>query len=135
MSFEVGIVAGFGARHHLVGDFGPASRTHAHTYRVEVSVSGTSLQSDGTLFDITRLQEALSSVIAELDGRDLNQIADLATPNPSAEVVAEYLVERIAPALQSAGLDHLQARVWESPEAYASYTGDLARAAATTWRK
>jgi 6-pyruvoyltetrahydropterin/6-carboxytetrahydropterin synthase len=125
MSFEVGIVASFIAHHHLVGDFGPASKPHEHAYRVEVSVSGGGLRADGTLFDITRLQNALSAVLGEIEGRDLNEIDGLAEPNPSAEVVARYLFERIAPALGDASLDHLRSQVWESPDAYASFTGTL----------
>jgi 6-pyruvoyltetrahydropterin/6-carboxytetrahydropterin synthase len=126
VSFEVGVVAHFNARHHLVGDFGPASQPHEHAYRVEVSVLGCGLREDGTLFDITRLQAALNAALGDLEGRDLNEIAGLREPNPSAEVVARYLFEQIAPALANDGLDQLQTRVWESAEAYAGYTGDLA---------
>src|ERR1700730_6549710 len=111
MSFEVGVVAHFNARHHLVGDFGPASEPHAHAYRVEVAAVGTRLREDGTLFDITRLQAPLHAALAELEGRDLNDIPELAARNPTAEVVARYLFERIAPALGNDGLDQLQTRV------------------------
>jgi 6-pyruvoyltetrahydropterin/6-carboxytetrahydropterin synthase len=126
MTFQVGVVAHFTARHHLVGDFGPASQPHEHAYRVEVGVCGDNLRADGTLFDITQLQAALNAALGELDGRDLNEVVGLAAPNPSAEVVARYLFERIAPALSAIGLDHAHTQVWESSEAYASYTGDLA---------
>ena len=51
--FEVGVVAQFEAAHRLHGDFGPATRTHGHTYRVEIGARGPSLRGDGTLFDIT----------------------------------------------------------------------------------
>jgi len=125
MSFAVGVVASFTARHHLVGDFGPASQPHEHAYRVEVSATGSRLREDGTLLDITRLQAALSAALSHLEGRDLNAIAGLADPNPSAEVVARYLFDCIALELESDGLDQLQTRVWESAEAFASYTGDL----------
>src|SRR5439155_24358281 len=65
MSFEVGVVAHFSAEHHLVGDFGPASAPHSHDYRVDVSVTGESVRGDGTLFDITKLQNALTAVITD----------------------------------------------------------------------
>jgi 6-pyruvoyltetrahydropterin/6-carboxytetrahydropterin synthase len=126
MTFQVGVVAHFTAQHHLVGDFGPASQPHEHTYRVEEGVCGDNLRADGTVCDITQLQAALNAALAELEGRDLNQIPGLAAPNPTAEVVARYLFERIAPALSAIGLDHAHAQVWVSPEAYACYTGDLA---------
>jgi 6-pyruvoyltetrahydropterin/6-carboxytetrahydropterin synthase len=126
MSFEVGVVAHFSARHHLVGDFGPASAVHEHAYTVQIGARGQHLQDDGTLFDITRLQLALNAVLADLEGRDLNELPALATPNPTAEVVARYFFERVATQLSDQGLTELEARVWESPEAYGSYTGALA---------
>jgi 6-pyruvoyltetrahydropterin/6-carboxytetrahydropterin synthase len=128
MSFDVGVVAQFTASHHLVGDFGPASVPHSHAYRVEVSVSGDRLREDGTLFDITRLQQAVAEVIADLDGADLNALSGRrrVASNPTAEVVARLFFDRVRPALSGQGLALLQARIWESPEAYASYSGDLA---------
>ena len=119
------MVSHFNARHHLVGDFGPASEPHEHAYRVEVRVVGRTLREDGTLFDISLLQTALAVALGELEGSDLNLLPGLAEPNPSAEVVAQYLFERIAPSLSSPDLDQLHTRVWESPEAYAAYTRDL----------
>jgi 6-pyruvoyltetrahydropterin/6-carboxytetrahydropterin synthase len=130
MTCEVGVVARFRARHHLVGDFGPASAPHEHAYRVVANVRGGGLQSDGTLLDITALQRALGEALAALEGLDLNAVAQLAKPNPTAEVLAHYLFDRVAPALSSAPIDALTLAVWESDEAYASYTGDLA-----TWRR
>jgi 6-pyruvoyltetrahydropterin/6-carboxytetrahydropterin synthase len=125
MSFEVGVRAHFTASHHLVGDFGPASEPHTHAYRVDVGVSGDRLREDGTLFDITRLQQAVTEVIAHLDGANLNLIS-LGGANPTAEVVARFFYERVALGLRGQGLARLRAQVWESPEAYATYSGDLA---------
>jgi 6-pyruvoyltetrahydropterin/6-carboxytetrahydropterin synthase len=116
--FEIGIVAEFEASHHLVGDFGPSSSPHAHQYRVEVSAAGDRLQPDGTLFDITRLQTALSSALQQLPRHDLNTLPDLADPNPTAEVLARWIHARVAPSVPDFAL---RVRVWESPEAYASY--------------
>ena len=123
MTFEVGVEAHFTASHHLVGDFGPASLPHTHSYRVVVSVRGGVLRADGTLFDITRLQNAVAEVIAEVGGTNLNDLAEL---NPTAEIMARFFFDRIAPTLAGQGLVGLEARLWESPEAYAAYRGDLA---------
>jgi 6-pyruvoyltetrahydropterin/6-carboxytetrahydropterin synthase len=123
MTFEVGVEARFTASHHLVGEFGPASVPHAHDYRVQISVAGDELRDDGTLFDISRLQQALAEAIANLDGANLNDVARL---NPTAEVMARFFFDRVAPTLAGQGLARLATRVWESPEAYAGYSGDLA---------
>ena len=62
--YEVYVAARFEAAHRLVGDFGPATRIHGHTYRIEVIVRGQRLAEDGTLYDIGRLKKALD----DLDG-------------------------------------------------------------------
>jgi 6-pyruvoyltetrahydropterin/6-carboxytetrahydropterin synthase len=128
MSFEVSVEAHFTASHHLFGDFGPASLPHAHDYRVQISVRGEGLRADGTLFDISRLQQALAEVIADIDGTNLNDRSGvhLVRPNPTAEVMARFFFDRVAPTVAGQGLARLDARVWESPEAYAGYSGDLA---------
>lgn len=131
MSFEVGIVGTFAAHHRLVGDFGPASRDHGHTYRVEATVTGQTLAADGTLFDITILQRALDAIVASLTDKDLNTVSELATPNPTAEVVARYVFRGLAASLSTEGAQAMQAlsrlsvRVWESAEAFAGYADDL----------
>jgi 6-pyruvoyltetrahydropterin/6-carboxytetrahydropterin synthase len=122
MSFEVGVVARFQARHHLVGDFGPANEPHGHDYRVEASAMAQALRPDGTLLDITVLQRALRTALDGLNGRDLNGIEALAQPNPTAEVVARYLHGRVTVALTGVRVRSLTVRVWESDDAFASYT-------------
>lgn len=131
MSFDVGIIGSFVAHHSLVGDFGPASRDHAHTYRVEVTVSGQALGDDGTLFDITLLQRGLDAMMATLNRQDLNTIPEIATPNPTAEVVARHVFRGIAASLREdeaqprPELTRLSVRVWESADAFAGYADDL----------
>jgi 6-pyruvoyltetrahydropterin/6-carboxytetrahydropterin synthase len=121
--FEVGIVVEFDASHLLRGDFGPASQRHEHRYRVEVAARGERLQPDGTLFDITRLQDALRAALSVLDQRHLNDLTAFRELNPTAEVVAQHLFQQIAPTLAATGVGRLAVRVWESPEAYAAYEG------------
>lgn len=123
--FEVGVVGTFEAAHALKGNFGPATRRHGHTYRVEVSARGPALKDDGTLCDIGALQQAVQSATSELHYRDLDELPAFNGRNSTAEAVAQHLFEQIAPALGGAGLDALSVRVWESPQAYAAYAGPL----------
>jgi 6-pyruvoyltetrahydropterin/6-carboxytetrahydropterin synthase len=125
MMFEVGIVAQLEAAHRLLGDFGPASRLHGHTYRVEVSVRGESLQEDGTLCDITLIQGAVDGVLKTMHYRDLTELAIFAGRNTTAEVVAQVIFEQVAPHLRGKGLSSLSVRVWESPQAFAGYEAEL----------
>lgn len=123
--YEVYVAAAFEAAHRLRGDFGPASRTHGHTYRLEVVVRGGSLAEDGTLLDIGGLRETVDGVAASLNYRDLDEVPGLAGKNTTAEVVAGFCWDGISPSLRERGLDSLTVRVWESPQVYAAREGAL----------
>ncbi len=118
--YEIGVIAQFEAAHRLVGDFGPATRMHGHTYRLEVIVRGERLRPDGTLYDIARLQDAVAKVVGELHYRDLGEVPGLAGVNTTAEEVARYCWEQLVPTLRGQELTSLLVRVWESPLAYAA---------------
>lgn len=123
--YEVYVAAAFEAAHRLKGDFGPASRTHGHTYRLEAIVRGGELAEDGTLLDIGKLRDTVDGIAASLDYRDLDEVPGLAGENTTAEVVAGFCWDGISPSLQGRGLDSLTVRVWESPQVYAAREGSL----------
>lgn len=118
--YEIGVVTQFEAAHRLIGDFGPATRLHGHTYRLEVIVRGKHLNADGVLYDIGRLRTAVDEVAGSLHYRDLADVPDLAGVNTTAEAVARYCWEALAPGLRRQGLTSLLVRVWESPHVYAA---------------
>ena len=123
--YEIYVATQFEAAHRLVGDFGPATRTHGHTYRMEVLLRGESLSEDGTLYDIGELRSAVEDLASSLHYRDLNDVPDLAGVNTTAEAVADYCWEKLAPPLRNRGLDSLTVRVWESPQVYAAREDSL----------
>lgn len=123
--FEVGIVTRFEAAHRLRGGFGPATRLHGHTYRVEIVVRGQALREDGTLCDLGMLQRAAQEVVAELDYQSLDELPDFVGRNSTAEAVAHHVFQRVALRLRGPGLAALAVRVWESPEAFAGYEAAL----------
>lgn len=118
--YEIGVVAQFEAAHHLVGEFGPATRLHGHTYRLEVVVRGEHLSDDGVLYDIGRLRESVDALAASLHYRDLGEVPELAAVNTTAEAVARYCWETLAASVRGQGLASLLVRVWESPQVYAA---------------
>ncbi len=124
--YEIGVTAQFEAAHRLVGDFGPATRLHGHTYRLEVAVRGERLGGDGVLFDIGRLSAAVDELVSSLHYTDLADVPGLAGVNTTAEAVARYCWETLAGHLRGQGLASLLVRVWESPRAYAASDDALA---------
>ena len=117
--YEIGVVAQFEAAHRLVGDFGPATRLHGHTYRLEVVVRGEQLHDDGTLYDIGRLRELVDGLVAGLHYRDLAEVPGLTGVNTTAETVAGFCWDALAASLRTPQLSSLLVRVWESPQVYA----------------
>ena len=124
--YEIYVATRFEAAHRLVGDFGPAARTHGHTYRMEVILRGQHLADDGTLYDIGELGQAVEELAGSMHYRDLNEVPGLADVNTTAEAVASYCWEKLAQSLRGRGLDSLTVRIWESPEAYAAREDALA---------
>jgi 6-pyruvoyltetrahydropterin/6-carboxytetrahydropterin synthase len=124
--YEIYVAARFEAAHRLVGDFGPATRTHGHTYRMEVIVRGRHLGDDGTLCDIGELGQAVEGLAGSMHYMDLNEVSGLAEVNTTAEAVASYCWDKLAEPLRGQGLDSLTVRIWESPDAYAAREDPLA---------
>lgn len=123
--FEIGVVAQFEAAHRLVGDFGPATRLHGHTYRLEVTLSGARLDASQALFDVGKLDQLVNQLVEKLHFQDLNQVPGLSQVNTTAEAVARFCFQELAPGLTGQGLDRLSIRVWESPRVFAGYSDAL----------
>ena len=124
--YEIYFAARFEAAHRLVGNFGPATRTHGHTYRLEVILRGQQLGDDGTLYDIGELGQAVEGLAGSMHYRDLNEVPGLQGVNTTAEAVASYSWDKLAESLRGRGLDSLTVRIWESPDAYAAREDTLA---------
>ena len=120
-TFEIGISEEFEAAHWLSGDFGPATRLHGHTYRVEVRAEAREIDATGTFYDIGRLRDELRSVLEPLHYRNLNEVTELVGTNTTAEAVARHILKKLVPALRASGAEGLKVTVWESSSSFASY--------------
>ena len=124
--YEVGVVEQFEAAHRLRGNFGAATRTHGHTYRVELVVRGQQLRDDGTLCDIGQLGEALRAATGQLNQQNLDALENFEGRNTTAEVVAEYLTGGVMRRITADGLETIRISVWESPAAFGAFERRLA---------
>ena len=118
--FEIGIVEEFEAVLSLEGDFGPATRLHGHTYKVQVVIQGDVLDDTGVLYDISRLRDSLKEILSHLHYQNLNELDEFKDLNPTVENVCKYIYERMDLAL-GGGVGGLKVTVWESPTAFSSY--------------
>lgn len=72
-------------------------RMHGHTYTIVLGLEGTLDSRMGWVQDYGEITEAFAPVNDELDHHLLNEIEGL--ENPTAEVMAHWLFERLAPKL------------------------------------
>jgi 6-pyruvoyltetrahydropterin/6-carboxytetrahydropterin synthase len=119
--FEIGILDEFEAAHRLMGNFGPATRMHGHTYRVEVRVSSRHVGPDGVFYDLGRLRDDLRAVLAALHYHDLGELPELSGTNTTVEQVARHIFTALEAPLRAARLFALKVTVWESSSVFGAY--------------
>jgi 6-pyruvoyltetrahydropterin/6-carboxytetrahydropterin synthase len=90
---------GFEAAHRLpnVPADHKCARLHGHSFRVRITLTGAVGADTGWVIDFAEVSAVVAPVIAELDHHYLNEVPGL--ENPTSEVVATWLWERLQPSL------------------------------------
>lgn len=73
------------------------ARLHGHSFRARVTVEGPVGAESGWVVDFADIAEACEPLRAQLDHHYLNEIEGL--ENPTSEVIARWLWERLQPRL------------------------------------
>jgi 6-pyruvoyltetrahydropterin/6-carboxytetrahydropterin synthase len=114
------------AQHFLIGgDFGPENLLHSHHYRVEVRLSGRSLDAHGFLVDIDEVAALLAELIEIYQDKTLNDLPEFQGLNPSIEHLCRILCLRLAGGLQHRNLSTVTVAIWESDVAWAACTEEM----------
>ncbi len=120
--YELTVKGHFDAAHALHGYPGECRELHGHTWDVEVTVSGLTLDEVGIVYDFKQLKDDLGAVLEPYDHAYLNDVAPFDAINPTAEnlarVVFEALAGRVGPQVSV-----VEVAVWESPIARIVYRG------------
>lgn len=112
----------FDAAHRLSNYQGKCSRIHGHTWQIEVNVYGEELDQVGMLIDFGDLKKLVRKVLGQFDHSYINEdVAAFRALNPTAENLAYYIFSSIEEELGSKNAKVLSVKVWESPEACATY--------------
>lgn len=110
----------FSAAHQLREYKGKCENLHGHNWKVRLAVAGTELNAEGLLVDFGDLKRVLKTVLEELDHRLLNEVPPFDTINPTSELLARHIAERVAPSLPAHAAVHA-VTVWESDRCSATY--------------
>ena len=117
--FEVTVRDAISSAHQLHGYDGPCKDMHGHTWKVEMVVSGNSLDGVGLLADFKVLKLTLKEVLMPLDHVVLNDLPAFKGLNPSTENLARHIYHALS--ARCAPLRLKQVQVWESDTASVIY--------------
>ena len=117
-SFTISIEATFSATHRLRFADGSLEPLHGHDWHVRAYFQRAELDEAGMVVDFHRAEETLRAILAPLHHSDLNALPDFAHLNPTAEIVARRVFQK----LFDAGLREVsRVDVTEAPGCVASY--------------
>jgi 6-pyruvoyltetrahydropterin/6-carboxytetrahydropterin synthase len=120
--------------HSFVGEvFGPAQALHGATYAVEMEVRREALDGNGLVCDIGLALETLKSVLAELDYKNLDEVAAFRGRNTTTEFLAGEIFRRLAAQAKAGALGPgtagalatMRIVLRESPVAWAAFEGKI----------
>lgn len=108
----------FSAAHYIPSeDSGKCMRTHGHTYFVNLTIAGDTLDHNGFLVNFSDLKQL---VHGKFDHQLLNELSEFQGKSPSTEVVAHTIYELIQNTLNQRTNQPqcLQVYVRETPTSY-----------------
>jgi 6-pyruvoyltetrahydropterin/6-carboxytetrahydropterin synthase len=91
------VEAGFEASHQLAFADGSREPLHTHPWKLTAAVYAPSLNSEGLVMDFLALERCIQAVIEPLSGNQIENIPYFTNRNASAEAVARYLFDQLAP--------------------------------------
>ncbi len=84
--------------------FGPAQALHGATFVVDAAFIAESLDSNGIVIDIGRAHQALKAILAPLDLRNLDDVAEFKGVNTTTEFLTKHVFDGLAKVARSGGL-------------------------------
>lgn len=120
--------------HSFKGEiFGPAQGLHGATYVVDLEMRRRKLDDDGLVVDIGLASQSLAGVLAELNYKNLDNVAEFSGKNTTTEFLAQVIFERIATLIKAGklgpaalGLQSIKVTLHESHVAWAAFEDELA---------
>lgn len=118
--FELKILTRFAAAHQLQMVSEKCENLHGHNWKIEVCVTGSTLDKAGVVMDFGILKAHVREIIATLDHKFLNEI-NVCNGPPSSENIAVYIAESLSEKLGDSPVRVSRVTAWESDDAAASY--------------
>jgi 6-pyruvoyltetrahydropterin/6-carboxytetrahydropterin synthase len=122
--YHLTILTSFAAAHNLLNYQGDCEKLHGHNWRVEVTVAAKELDKAGLGIDFKILKKQTNEIMDYLDHNYLNELDAFADISPSSEHISRFIFDRLKTNLAIYPIIMEKVTVWESDNAYATYTED-----------
>jgi 6-pyruvoyltetrahydropterin/6-carboxytetrahydropterin synthase len=122
--FEIDITREFSAAHSLRGYQGNCSELHGHNWTVMAVVKSPKLDEIGIALDFRKLKTELDTILDEFDHTNVSDHEAFADLNPTSEVLAMVIFEKLSACLNDGCIKVDRVRVCESPGSGATYYAD-----------
>ena len=119
--FEIDIEGSFSSAHSLKGYQGNCSFVHGHNWTVIAYVQAEQLDAVGIALDFRKLKTELNDILLAFDHKNLNELPEFHSVNPTSELLAKIIFERLSEKINDGGVRVSKVRVKESPGSGASY--------------
>lgn len=110
----------FSAGHAIRGHTRGCQNLHGHNYRVRVHVAAESLDALGMVIDFADLKAIIDDVVGRFDHAVINDLPPFDQRNTTAELLAQYVFDEIAPRLPAERMVR-RVEVWETETSCAIY--------------
>ncbi len=123
--YEVCVTREFCSAHFLRDYQGKCANIHGHNWKIELAFQAEKLNDDGLLVDFFDIGSALDKVIEIIDHKNINDIPPFDQINPTSENLSRWFFDQIKQVMPDAASSLYRVKIWETPDAYASYMEDL----------
>lgn len=120
--YHLTIQTHFAAAHNLLNYQGDCENLHGHNWKVEVTVNTEHLDKAGLGIDFKILKKYTKEIMSYLDHKYLNDLDAFKGISPSSEHISKFIFDRLKDSLSDFEVNIEKITVWESDNAYASYT-------------
>lgn len=79
---------------------------HGHDFHVTATIEGRTLDADGLLLDFHAVERELNAIAEPFRNRTLNEVPPFDRTNPTAELLARHIGERLADWLETQDREH-----------------------------
>ena len=119
--FELKVVTSFSAAHQLAMVGRKCENLHGHNWKVEVYVTGETLDEGGVLMDFGEVKKHLAEIRDGLDHHFLNDLETFGNCPPSSENIARHIALALQERLVKPGVRISRVAAWESDTSCATY--------------